>query len=84
MKMRYNRELWRSLEQYHPRYYFDNRVLEYDILYRYLDEGEKTVNKEDVLWIKTFSSEEEIICRMHTIEQQMYEEMIYCKSSDNN
>lgn len=84
MKINYNRELWGSLEQYHPRYYCDDRVLEYDILCRYLDDCEEAVNKEDVPWIKTFSSEEEIICRMQTIEQQLYEEMIYCKSSGNN
>ena len=84
MKMNYNRELWDSLEQYHPKYYCDDRVLEYDILYRYLDEGEVAVNKEDVPWIKTFSSVEEVACRMRSIEQQLYEEMIYFKSSINN
>ena len=82
--MNYNRELWDSLEQYHPKYYCDDRVLEYDILYRYLDEGEVAVNKEDVPWIKTFSSVEEVACRMRSIEQQLYEEMIYFKSSINN
>ena len=83
MTMKYNRELWGALEQYHPRYYCDDRVLEYDILYRYLNDGEKTVNKEDIPWIKTFFSEEEIICRMRAIELKMYEEMIYYKSSGN-
>ena len=68
--MNYNRELWEALEQHHPRYYCDDRVLEYDILYRYLDNGEEAVNKEDVPWMKTFSSEEEVISRMRTIEQQ--------------
>ena len=81
--MKYNRELWGALEQYHPRYYCDDRVLEYDILYRYLNDGEETVNKEDIPWIKTFFSEEEIICRMRAIELKMYEEMIYYKSSGN-
>lgn len=83
MTMKYNRELWGALEQYHPRYYCDDRVLEYDILYRYLNDGEETVNKEDIPWIKTFFSEEEIICRMRAIELKMYEEMIYYKSSGN-
>lgn len=83
MKMNYNRELWEALAQHHPRYYCDDRVLEYDILYRYLDNGEEDVNKEDIPWIKTFSSEEEVISRMRTIEQQLYEEMIYYKSSGN-
>ena len=82
--MNYNRELWYSLEQYHPKYYCDDRVLEYDILYRYLDEGEEAVSKDDVPWIKSFSSLEEITCRMQSIEQQLYEEMIYYKSSGNN
>ena len=77
--MNYNRELWDSLEKYHPKYYCDDRVLEYDILYRYLDEGEEAVSKDDVPWIKSFSSLEEITCRMQSIEQQLYEEMIYCK-----
>ena len=79
--MNYNRELWDSLEQYHTKYYCDDRVLEYDILYRYLDEGEEAVSKDDVPWIKSFSSLEEITCRMQSIEQQLYEEMIYYKSS---
>ena len=83
MTMKYNRELWGALEQYHPRYYCDDRVLEYDILYRYLNDGEETVNKEDIPWIKTFFSEEEIICRIRAIELKMYEEMIYYKSSGN-
>ncbi len=82
--MNYNRELWDSLEKYHPKYYCDDRVLEYDILYRYLDEGEEAVSKDDVPWIKSFSSLEEITCRMQSIEQQLYEEMIYYKSSGNN
>ena len=77
--MNYNRELWYSLEQYHPKYYCDDRVLGYDILYRYLDEGEEALNKEDAPWIKSFSSLEEITSRMRSIEQQLYEEMIYCK-----
>ena len=82
--MNYNRELWDSFEQYHPKYYCDDRVLEYDILYRYLDEGEEAVSKDDVPWIKSFSSLEEITCRMQSIEQQLYEEMIYYKSSGDN
>ena len=82
--MNYNRELWDSFEQYHPKYYCDDRVLEYDILYRYLDEGEEAVSKDDVPWIKSFSSLEEITCRRQSIEQQLYEEMIYYKSSGNN
>ena len=77
MKINYNRELWDSLGQYHPKYYCDDRVLEYDILYRYLDEGEEALNKEDVPWIKSFSSLEEITSRMRSIEQQLYEEMIW-------
>ena len=84
MKMNYNRELWDSLGQYHPKYYCDDRVLEYDILYRYLAAGEEAVSKDDVPWIKSFSSLEEITCRMQSIEQQLYEEMIYYKSSGNN
>ena len=54
-------------------------MLKYDILYRYLDEGEEALNKEDVPWIRSFSSLQEITCRMRSIEQQLYEEMIYCK-----
>ena len=42
---------------------------------KYFDEGEKTVSKEDVPWIKTFSSKEEIICRMQIIERQLHEEI---------
>ena len=71
--MNYNRELWDSLEHYHPKYYCDDRVLEYDILYRYLDEGEEAVSKDDVPWIKSFSSLKEITFRMQSIEQLLYE-----------
>ena len=59
-------------------------MLKYDILYSYLHEGEEAVSNDDVPCSKSFSSLEEIRCRMQSIEQQLYEEMIYYKSSGNN
>lgn len=75
MEDNYNSKLWDALERYHPRFYSDDRILEYDILFKYLDEGKEAVSKEDIPWIKTFSSEEEIICRMQIIEKHLHEEI---------
>lgn len=83
-KINYNSELWDVIEKNHPRYFSDDRGLEYDILYRYIDEGENEVSVDDQQWIKEiFSTEEEIICRIQEIETELYEESLYCMPTTN-
>lgn len=48
--MEYNTARWSFIEQYHPNYYSDDRVLLHEILFRYLDDDE--VAEEDQEWIR--------------------------------
>ena len=48
--MEYNTARWNFIEQYHPNYYSDDRVLLHEILFRYLDDDE--VAEEDQEWIR--------------------------------
>lgn len=83
MKINYNRDLWNVIELYHPNYYNDDRALEYDVLFRYIEEGKNAIHKDDISWIKRFSSKKGMISRMKDIEQQLYKETINFMSYNN-
>lgn len=71
--MEYNTARWNFIEQYHPNYYSDDRVLLHEILFRYLDDDE--VAEEDQEWIRNeFKSRAEIEQELRHIEKALYSE----------
>ena len=71
--MEYNTARWNFIEQYHPNYYSDERVLLHEILFRYLDDDE--VAEEDQEWIRNeFKNRAEIEQELRHIEKALYSE----------
>ena len=71
--MEYNTARWNFIEQYHPNYYSDDRVLLHEILFRYLDDDE--VAEEDQEWIRNeFKNRAEIEQELRHIEKALYSE----------
>ena len=68
---------WRFVEDWHPKYYSDDRVLTCDILLRYM-EGED-VCKEDEAWIAAdFNSREDILQELKRLETELFAEALDC------
>ncbi len=66
---------WTFIETYHPNYYSDDRVLQCDILLRYLNREE--VSDEDLEWIKeSFKSNKEILGEMVRLETDLFREAL--------
>lgn len=73
--MEYNPAHWNFIEQHHPYYYSDDRVLLYDILFRYLDDDE--VAEEDQEWIRNeYKDRAEIEQELRSIEKNLYSEAL--------
>lgn len=65
----------RFIENHHPRYSFDDRVLECDILFRYLDGDE--VSDDDLEWIHhDFADKKEVLDRLKRMEVQLFSEAL--------
>ncbi|OFQ17968.1 6-phospho-beta-glucosidase [Prevotella sp. HMSC073D09] len=68
---------WRFIEEWHPKYWSDDRVLLCDILFRHLEKED--VDEDDKKWIaKDFNSNEEIVHELKRLEKDLYS-----KSLDN-
>ena len=62
---------WRFIEEWHPKYYSDDRVFLCDILFRYLEKED--VDEDDKKWIaKDFNSDEEIVHELKRLEKDLY------------
>lgn len=63
------------IEKYHPQYYSDDRVLLCDILFRYLSDGE--VSLEDLTWLqKGFKSRSEMLQELKRLETSLFSEAL--------
>ena len=68
---------WRFIEEWHPKYWSDDRVLLCDILFRHLEKED--VDEDDKKLIaKDFNSNEEIVHELKRLEKYLYS-----KSLDN-
>jgi len=66
----------RFIENNHPRYSSDDRVLCCDILYRYLDESEE-VSEDDLEWIRSdFENKEEVLQELKRLEVELFSESL--------
>lgn len=66
----------RFIEQYHPRYSSDDRVLWCDILFRYLDENEE-VSEDDLEWIHNdIGNKEEVLQELKRLEVELFSEAL--------
>lgn len=66
---------WRFVEEWHPKYCSDDRVLVCDILFRYLEKED--VNEDDKRWIaKEFNSREEIVHELKRLEKDLFSESL--------
>lgn len=66
---------WRFIEEWHPKYWSDDRVLLCDILFRYLEKED--VDEDDKKWIsKDFNSDEEIVRELKRLEKDLYSESL--------
>ena len=66
---------WRFIEEWHPKYYSDDRVFLCDILFRYLEKED--VDEDDKKWIaKDFNSNEEIVHELKRLEKYLYSESL--------
>lgn len=65
----------RFIENHHPRCYSDDRVLECDILFRYL--GGDEVSDDDLEWIRhDFADKKEVLDELKRIEIQLFSEAL--------
>ena len=66
---------WRFIEEWHPKYWSDDRVLLCDILFRHLEKED--VDEDDKKWItKDFNSNEEIVHELKRLEKDLYLESL--------
>ena len=66
---------WRFIEEWHPKYWSDDRVLLYDIPFRHLEKED--VDEDDKKWIaKDFNSNEEIVHELKRLEKDLYLESL--------
>ena len=66
---------WRFIEEWHPKYWSDDRVLLCDILFRYLEKED--VDEDDKRWIaKEFNSREEIVHELKRLEKDLFSESL--------
>lgn len=73
--MEANPSYWRFIEEWHPKYWSDDRVLLCDILFRYLEKED--VDEDDKKWIsKDFNSDEEIVRELKRLEKDLYSESL--------
>ena len=69
--MKADMSYWRFIEEWHPRYCSDDRVLVCDILFRYLEKED--VDEDDKRWIaKEFNSREEIVHELKRLEKDLF------------
>lgn len=65
----------RFIENHHHGYYSDDRVLECDILFRYLDGDE--VSDDDLEWIRhDFADRSEVLGELKRMEVQLFSEAL--------
>lgn len=65
----------RFIENYHPRYSSDDRVLKCDILFRYLDGDE--VSDDDLEWIRhDFADKKGVLDELKRMEVQLFSEAL--------
>lgn len=65
----------RFIENHHPRYSSDDRVLECDILFRYLNGDE--VSDDDLGWIRhDFADKKEVLDELKRMEVQLFSEAL--------
>lgn len=73
--MKADMSYWRFVEEWHPKYSSDDRVLVCDILFRYLEKED--VNEDDKRWIaKEFNSREEIVHELKRLEKDLFSESL--------
>ena len=73
--MKADMSYWRFVEEWHPKYSSDDRVLVCDILFRYLEKED--VDEDDKRWIaKEFNSREEIIHELKRLEKDLFSESL--------
>ena len=82
--MKADMSYWRFVEEWHPKYCSDDRVLVCDILFRYLEKED--VNEDDKRWIaKEFNSREEIVHELKRLEnEQMFASNGLMRGSNDN
>ena len=69
--MKADMSYWRFIEEWHPKYSSDDRVLVCDILFRYLEKED--VDEDDKRWIaKEFNSREEIVHELKRLEKDLF------------
>ena len=73
--MEANPSYWRFIEEWHPKYWSDDRVFLCDILFRYLEKED--VDEDDKKWIsKDFNSDEEIVHELKRLEKDLFSESL--------
>ena len=73
--MEANPSYWRFIEEWHPKYWSDDRVLLCDILFRQLEKED--VDEDDKKGIaKDFNSNEEIVHELKRLEKDLYSESL--------
>ena len=66
---------WRFIEEWHHKYWSDDRVFLCDILFRYLEKGD--VDEDDKKWIaKDFNSNEEIVHELKRLGKDLFSESL--------
>lgn len=80
--MDYDNSYLDFIAKYHPKFYSDDRVLECDILFRYISDDD--IDSEDLAWLQNCSKTEAIqeLIRLETILfseslQYYYEQLEY-------
>ena len=73
--MKADMSYWRFVEEWHPKYCSDDRVLLCDILFRYLEKED--VDAGDKEWIaREFNSSEEIVRELKQLEKDLFSESL--------
>ena len=73
--MKADMSYWRFVEEWHPMYCSDDRVLLCDILFRYLEKED--VDEDDKEWIaREFNSSEEIVRELKQLEKDLFSESL--------
>ena len=73
--MEANPSYWRFIEEWHPKYWSDDRVLLCDILFRHLEkEDDDEDDKKRIA--KDFNSNEEIVHELKRLEKGLYLESL--------
>ena len=65
---------WQFVEKNHPAYFTDDRVLQVDILYRYIDNDE--VSENDIKWINSIGSDSDIKRELIHLETSLFSEAL--------